>query len=197
MLELLMKEKTGEEMEELTYYYPKKGLTQTLLAGALALAMCVGLIYVGVIIGLQDYILGPATPFASLVVGSIGIVYFGYLFIQLVYRAVTDKPILEITQEGVRDNSSLLSSHILIPYASMRKVTIEHNLGSRVISIKLKDEEAVTQAVPLVKKITLLFRKHVLRIGLVDIEVHGQNREEYEKIVKCINQHRRRMNDIH
>lgn len=180
-------------MEELTYHYPKKGLTQTFIAGVLALAMCVGLIYVGVIIGLQDYILGPATPFASLVVGSVGLLYFGYLFIQLIYRAISDKPLLEVTNEGIIDNSSLLSSHMLIPYENMRKVTIEHNLGSRIISIKVKDEKAIISEASLLKKITLLFRKHILRIGLVDIEVHGQNRKEYEKIVKCINQHRRRL----
>ncbi|GAA0358410.1 hypothetical protein GCM10008932_08890 [Alkalibacterium iburiense] len=180
-------------MEVLTYYYPKKGLTQSLIAGGIALTMCIALMYVGITLGLEHYILGPATPIASLVVGSLGILYFGYLFIQLIYRAVTDKPILEITQEGVRDNSSLLSSHMVIPYENMRKVVIEHQLGRRIISIKLKDEKQLLQSASLLKKMILLFRRHILRIGWVDIEVHGQNREEYDKIVKSINQHRRRL----
>lgn len=180
-------------MEELTYYYPKKGLTQSLIAGGIALAMCIALIYVGITLGLEHYILGPATPFASLLVGSIGILFFGYLFIQLVYRAVTEKPVLEINQEGVRDNSSLLSSHVWIPYENIRKVAIEHQLGRRIISIQLKDEKQLLQSVSLMKKMILLFRRYILRIGWVDIEVHGQDRKEYDKIVKSINQHRRRL----
>lgn len=184
------------QVEELTYHYPRKGIVATFIAGTLAIAMCAGLIYVGVIIGLQDYILGPATPIASLVVGSIGLIYFGYLFIQLIYRAISDKPLLEITNEGVIDNSSLLSSHRLIPYENIRKVAIEHKLGKRLISIKPKDEKVIIREASLFKKAALLFKKHILRFGLVDIEVQGQNRKEYEKIVKCINQHRRRLNLI-
>lgn len=184
-------------MDELTYYFPKKGQVITILAGLFMVVLCGFLLYMGLVLGWQDYILGPATPIGSLIVGIVGLAYFSFMLVQAIYRSFSQKPVVQITEDGILDNSSLLSTNKQIPYKDVRKVSIQSSLGSRLIAVSLHKENEILATLPLVKRIGLRIRKTLLKREIVSLDVQGENRKEYEKIVTCINQHRRRLNFIH
>lgn len=178
-------------MEPLLIHPLQKGFWLTLGAGIIAVMACVFLIYMGLVLGLEDYILGSATPPVAAVLGTVGLIYFGYLTIELVVLRIRKRPLLVVSNKGIEIGSSLLSPTGIIPYENIRKVSIQSPLGNRIIAFKLHDESQVLKNMNRLKRVLLKGKKVFGKREIVTVHLSGKNRKEYEEVVKIINQRRR------
>jgi len=178
-------------MEPVMIYPPKKNVWLTCAAGIIASLACLFLIYMGVVLGWEHYVLGAATPLVAIFVGTIGLIYFSYLTIEIVVLHIRKRPLLVVSNEGIEIGSSLLSPNGIIPYEAIRKVAIQTPLGTRLISFTLHEESQVLKNMPLFKRFLLKGKKVFGKSELVTVTLDGKNRKEYEEVVKRINKHRR------
>jgi len=136
------------------------------------------------------------------IIAIIGILFFGFATIFLIYRTIAKKELVIVDRNGITDNSSSVSiwfiprndiSNIEIKSTETQKFNSlltpqskEAIENQKFISVSLYNEEKYLEQIPQWKKMLLLSNKQ-LGLGIVNITLVGTGvdiNEFYQKIIR-------------
>lgn len=179
----------GEIKMNTTTYNPQVKNRLLYVGGSIIMTgLSVWLLYMGLTENTPVGIVDHTASNVLVLIGLIGLVIFGFALIFLGKRLISPTPALELRPDGLVDNSTAVATKTLIPYANIKKATVQTFLKTTYINLDIKDEEAVLQSVSKMKRSTMTINRDQFGSGLVLINLTGYKREELEAITTEINQ---------
>lgn len=131
----------------------------------------------------------------------IGIIFFGFATLYLIYRTITKKELVIVDENGITDNSSAASIWF-IPWNDIKNIEIKSTETQKInslltpqskkaiekqkfISLTLNNEEKYLEQIPQWKRMLLLSNKQ-FGLGIVNITLVGTGVDVYEFYQKII-----------
>ncbi|GAA0358417.1 hypothetical protein GCM10008932_08900 [Alkalibacterium iburiense] len=175
-------------METIKIDVPKKQLLLLLGLSALMTIVSAWVAYIGWEGTYELALLGSWTSPLALISGVIGFVFFGFSVYFWLMRYFSPKPALEITDQGVIDNSTAIATKTMIPFSNIEKASVQSFQGNDYLAIDVKDEEAVLNSVSALKRTTMKTNKNQFGTSLVIITLKGQSVADLERYAQVINE---------
>lgn len=175
-------------METLTYDHSRADLLPMLGLGFVMFGASVFLLYLGMFTDFTLSTMGQATGPFSILIGSIGTLFFGYAFFFILYRAIFPKGALIINDRGIIDNTNAIGSKEVIPFGNMKEAKLEQVNATPNIGIDLYNEEEYLDSLPFIKRKAQEINKKNFGTSMVSMSVPHESREELHEIIHIINE---------
>jgi hypothetical protein len=126
-------EKSQGGTQDRLVVYPRRWKMALLACGAL------GFVLAGLVIG---YAAGWRPNLATAIATYVGVPFFGYCFLYLLFRLAIRKPSVVVSAEGVLDNATAVGAG-MIRWEEVREVRATSFGAQRMVAIVPKDEAAI------------------------------------------------------
>lgn len=175
-------------MEEIAYHHSRKDSLKLVLAGALMFGASLFLLYLGLFKDFRLASMGPATGPFSVLVGTIGTLFFGYGFFYIMRLYLFPKNALVITDTGIINNTNAIGTKEVIPFTDMKKAELEIINASPHVGITLYDDEKYFNSLSFFKRKAAEINKKHFGTSAISMSVPHEKREELHEIVNIINE---------
>lgn len=175
-------------MEEIAYHHSRKDMWKMILAGAVMFGASLLLLYLGLFTDFRLASMGPATGPFSVIVGTIGSIFFGYGFFYIMRIYLFPKNALVITDTGIINHTNAIGSKEVIPFTDMKKAELEIINATPHVGITLYDDEKYFNGLSFFKRKAAEMNKKYFGTSAVSMSVPHEKREELHEIVDIINE---------
>ena len=176
-------------METISVDHSRKGMGVLLVLGTIMFGMSLLLLYLGLFTNLRLSMMGSATSSYSILIGSIGSLFFGYAFFFILYRFLFPKGAMIINDKGVIDQTSAIGSKHVIPYEHMENVKLEIIHQTPYIGITLNNDPYINN-LPWIKRKTKEINEKYFGTSMVSINPPVESREHLLELIDLINERR-------
>lgn len=177
-------------METISVDHSRKDMLLMVGLGAIMFGASLWLVYAGLFTDFRLPQLGPATSGFSILVGGIGVLFFGYAFFYLFYRFLFPKGALIINDKGIIDNTNAIGSKEVIRYEHMEEAKLEMINSGPQIGINLTNEQEYFDRLPWLKRKASEINKKHFGTSTVSLNVPVASRERLLELIAIINERR-------
>ena len=136
----------------------------------------IGLVFLGILMVLASFILLFTGNILFIIVGILGVVFFGCCEFYLIKQLIYGKKIVHLTTEGFYDYSSAMATKDLcIPWEAVAEIKIKPMINQTFVSVYLKNSEKILM------KINKLQRKAIqanIKMGFGEINITLQSAKQ-------------------
>ena len=174
-------------METISIDHSRKEMLPMLGLGAMMLAASLWLLYAGLFTDFRLPQMGSATSGFSILIGGLGVLFFGFAFFFILYGFLFPKSALIINAEGIIDNTSAIGSKKVIRYENMEEAKLEMINSGPQIGINLTNEQAYYESLPWIKRKANEINKKHFGTSTVSIKAPVNSRERLQELIETIN----------
>lgn len=175
-------------MKTLTYNHSRAVLFPMVILSFVMFSLSIILLYLGMYTDFTLTMIGQATNIVTILFGSIGTLFFGYIFFFVFYRFIFPENALVINDRGIINLTNVLGSREIIPFERMKIAELEKIHGKLYIGIKLYNEEEYLERLPFFKRILQETNQKNFGTSIVSMNAPTTSREELCQIVEIINE---------
>lgn len=174
-------------METKAYHHDRSEALKLVLMATGMFGASLFLLYLGLFTDFRLALMGPATGPMSIIVGTIGSLFFGYAFFFILRRVLFPQNALVITDEGIIDQTNGLGTKNIIPFSNMREAKLELINSSPQIGINMYDDAKYFESLSYIKRKMAEINKKHFGTSTVSLSVPHDSRAELHEIIDIIN----------
>lgn len=118
------------------------------------LTKCIVLLFAGLSFVVVSYVLTGNSKMNAVIAGWVGLIFFGFSTILVIFRLFKREPVVIIDEVGIEDIRNGLG---IIPWEEIGVILVIHMKLSKLISIETTDERSLLSIVPWYRKLWIWF----------------------------------------